>query len=94
MTDIVERLEILRHEEGYELAEEAATEIRRLREQCEVMREARDALMAELKLWDMLVDDEGGCPRYSVQRGAALNSVVTSTKALLRLTAYRASEKG
>ena len=40
MTDIVERLEILRHEEGYELAEEAATEIRRLREQCEVMREA------------------------------------------------------
>ena len=35
--DIVERLEILRHEKGYELAEEVADEIRRLREQCETL---------------------------------------------------------
>lgn len=40
-------------------------------------------LIAELRLWRSLVN-EGGVPRYTVTPGAALNTIVTSTDALLR----------
>lgn len=42
-------------------------------------------LREELKLWRMLVN-EGGVPRYTVTPGAALNTIVTSTDAILRKT--------
>ena len=42
-----------------------------------------EALLTELSLWRSLVT-EGGVPRYTVTPGAALNTVVTSTDALLR----------
>ena len=41
------------------------------------------ALEEELRLWRSLVT-EGGVPRYTITPGAALNTVVTSTDALLR----------
>ena len=40
-------------------------------------------LVEELRLWRMLVD-EGGVPRYTITPGAALNTIVTSTDAMLR----------
>jgi hypothetical protein len=49
----------------------------------EELRRIAEALEAELRLWRLLVI-EGGVPRYTVTPGAALNSVVTSTDALLR----------
>lgn len=43
-----------------------------------------EALKDELVLWDMLVtESEAGSPRYSITPGAALNTVVTSTKRIL-----------
>lgn len=53
--------------------------------------EARVAeLESELRLWASLVV-EGGVPRYTVAPGAALNSVVTSTSAILRRADARAA---
>ena len=40
-------------------------------------------LLAELRLWRNLVT-EGGVPRYTITPGAALNTIVTSTDALIR----------
>lgn len=51
---------------------------RQAEEQIKLLRE-------ELKLWRMLVN-EGGVPRYTVTPGAALNTIVTSTDAILRKT--------
>ena len=48
----------------------------------EKQRQTSEAL-AELRLWRSLVN-EGGVPRYTVTPGAALNTIVTSTDALLR----------
>jgi hypothetical protein len=43
-----------------------------------LLRQARD----ELSLWMMLLN-EGGVPRYTITPGAALNTVVTSTKRII-----------
>ena len=45
--------------------------------------EAENAVLRqELELWMMLVK-EGGVPRYTITPGAALNELVTSTRALI-----------
>lgn len=50
--------------------------------------EQKDALIAllveDIRLWRSLASETGGVPRYTVVPGAALNTVVESTDALLR----------
>jgi hypothetical protein len=48
----------------------------------EQLRRENASLKAELRLWLILVN-EGGVPRYTITPGAALNTVVTSTKRLV-----------
>lgn len=58
-----------------DLLEAGVTELTRLQALVE-------QLAGELRLWRMLVN-EGGVPHYTITPGAALNTVVTSTDALL-----------
>lgn len=93
MTDIVERLLDWRKDVSSGAAEEAAAEIRRLREQCEALHEALkqadDAIKEMFRYFDggETRGSYDGRPERDQLRKAGYRTSTT-------LTAYRASEKG
>ena len=51
----------------------------------EQLEQEKAQLVEELKLWMVVVNETSGVPRYQVTPGAALNTVVTSTRRLIAL---------